>query len=418
MNPRIRGSRRFVSAAERVRGRSDGRKAVTRVMTVLTLSCATFVVLAACGQQQELPTTSDDAAPPDGEVAASLGVSGRRSTKDTAACEDPVTGGRAASDSERADEEIDVGQPPHFIAVGDAAYTSYDGICWARQQVELSNAADVVYGDGRALVIGQGGRLVVSDDGHQWNEIDIENESLRGMSATAYGNNRFVAVGEGFAGLLHPVVATSPDGISWTRRDVDFPRGLQSVTYGKDRFVAVGTALIASSLDGIVWNVSPFREPRQLFDIAYGNGIFVVTGGRGAIYSSPDSVAWTEQSSGLSNVFFLHSVTYGNGMFVAVGEEYDPDKLTTSSTIIASQDGVAWDVQHIGLSQSLSDVTYGNNKFVAVGANNVRDDYGNTIDSTTVALTSPDGIDWTATALDRAIGWLSSVTSWSASSEP
>ena len=309
---------------------------------------------------------------------------------------------------------------------GYAVYTSNDAICWTRQAIELNgNEKAVVYGDGRIVVVGPGGELVVSDDGHQWNHT--ENESLVGISAVAYGDTMYVGVGEAFAGLIVPVSAVSRDGLTWTHNVVDLPHGFQSVTFGADRFVAVGSGLIAFSEDGINWTRSAFREPRQLFDVVYGNNRFVAVGGRGAIYSSPDGLTWNEETSGLSRQFFLRSVTYGNGMFVAVGD-------LSSSAIIASEDGAVWSVQHTGPRQSLADVTYGNNRFVAVGSNRGPvDEWGSPTSFNGVVLTSGNGTDWTATEVGgRSVkheeGYysspvddpeirLSSVTAWPASSE-
>jgi hypothetical protein len=73
-------------------------------------------------------------------------------------------------------------------------------------------------------------------------------------------------------------------------------------------------------------------------------------------------------------------VTYGNGLFVAVGG-YDDQPFSTS-IILTSPDGVNWTEQTSPTSNPLYGVTYGDGLFVAVGVLGA-------------ILTSPDGVSWT-----------------------
>ena len=54
------------------------------------------------------------------------------------------------------------------------------------------------------------------------------------LEGVAYGNGRFVAVGNG------GTILTSPDGVNWTRRTSGTRSWLGGVTYGNGTFVAVG----------------------------------------------------------------------------------------------------------------------------------------------------------------------------------
>ena len=126
--------------------------------------------------------------------------------------------------------------PPVFIAVGDAIYTSVDGVQWNKQPTSIENEATVSYGNGRVLVVGVDGRLITSEYGSRWNEISPLVGDLAGTNAVTYGEGGFVAVGEVFAGRVVATAATSPDGINWTPRNVThLPGGLESVTYGEAR---------------------------------------------------------------------------------------------------------------------------------------------------------------------------------------
>src|SRR5438094_693224 len=99
------------------------------------------------------------------------------------------------------------------------------------------------------------------------------------------------------------------------------------VAYGNGRFVAVGNAgIILASADGITWtNVnSPFTNT-ILYGAAYGGGSFVAVGywsiesGFSTILTSPDGFTWTERTPG--SVQTLWGAAYGDGQFVVVGDQ-------------------------------------------------------------------------------------------------
>ena len=331
---------------------------------------------------------------------------------------------------DRPPSDRDPDRPPFFAAFGHEIMTSVDGVNWKRRESTISNFRSSAYGDGRIVALGgpQGGRVAVSEDGAQWRDIEVDSVPV---DAVTYGADKFVAVGTILAGLLRGTAATSPDGVTWTPSAFAFSHGLRSVAYGDGLFIAVGSGLTATSLDGIVWSETLFGEkfPYQLYDVVYGNDTFVVTGNRGSVLTSSDGAAWEGRSSGLSGVFSLRAIAYGSGRFVAVGDEYivrgefvtgegyGTERPVTRSAIIASQDGVSWDVQYTSTSQELRDIVYGNGLFVAIGANlGPTDKWGNPTSYNAVVVTSDIGTDWTTTEVGGPYGvWLSSVTYWPAS---
>jgi len=112
---------------------------------------------------------------------------------------------------------------------------------------------------------------------------------------------------------------------------------LTAVAYGNGLFVAVGGGVILTSPDGVSWRAQALPN-NSLNGATYGNGTFVVVGGysglwssAGVILTSPDGVSWTARASGTGN--YLFGVAYGNGLFVAVGP---------GGTILTSLDGVNW----------------------------------------------------------------------------
>lgn len=171
-----------------------------------------------------------------------------------------------------------------------------------------------------------------------------------------YANGLFVAVGQSDAEgpAYNNNVYTSPDGLTWTWRDVD---------------AATGTA-------------------RVLYSITYGAGLFVVVGVSGFIATSPDAITWTTRTSAHSSSL-IKQVIYAGGKFVAVGGS------ATTNSIQTSPDGITWTAR-TGVQNVISDyasVAYDstNAKYVMTtgyAANGTAPNGG--------IQTSPDGITWTA----------------------
>src|SRR2546423_1444106 len=86
------------------------------------------------------------------------------------------------------------------------------------------------------------------------------------LSAVAYGNGLFVAVGD------FGTIETSSDGVTWTVRHAQAAT-LSGVAFGNDRFVAVGSdGLTLNSQDGINWANGISLSSAWLIGVAYGNG--------------------------------------------------------------------------------------------------------------------------------------------------
>ena len=81
------------------------------------------------------------------------------------------------------------------------------------------------------MAVGQGGRILLSQDGRAW--VEAPANTSTDLTAVAYGEGRFVAVGWGTAAL------TSTDGRSWTPEDLGGYYVLRDVVFGNGRFVAV-----------------------------------------------------------------------------------------------------------------------------------------------------------------------------------
>jgi photosystem II stability/assembly factor-like uncharacterized protein len=109
----------------------------------------------------------------------------------------------------------------------------------------------------------------------------VDDKQLYGI---AYGNNKFIAVGES------GTVIISDNGTNWTEDlsgNSNTSANLYSIAFGNDRFVAVGQyAVIVSTDNGTSFTPT---ETNYIFnDISFGNGVFVAVGSGEIIYTSTD----------------------------------------------------------------------------------------------------------------------------------
>ncbi|HRZ35468.1 MAG TPA: hypothetical protein P5534_03800 [Candidatus Paceibacterota bacterium] len=264
-----------------------------------------------------------------------------------------------------------------FVAVGDAFYSSADGVCWMRQALaapSVNGLSGVAYGNGRFVVVESGAwrresRVFISPNGTAWQpSATMPAGELPVIDRVFFGGGTFLAVGQepnpSTAPGYHWLVMTSPDGLSWTRHSGPTNSGesyyLNAATYGNGVYVAggwctnpttQGLALVSTNLT--VWvpvTGFPFSVVNGL---GYGKGRFIAVGS--SIATSSDGVEWTNHSVG--PLGRLAAVTFGGESFAAVGEP---------QLILSSTDAVHW-TQHPTRVDGLHGVTHGNGSFVAIG---------------------------------------------------
>ncbi len=341
-----------------------------------------------------------------------------------------------------------------FVAVASTGtnrvMTSPDGITWtARAAAQANTWNSVTYGNGTFVAVAPAGtnRVMTSTNGTTWT-VRTAAEANQWRSVT-YGNGLFVAVA--WSGTNR--VMTSPDGTTWTARAAAAGNAWNSVIYGNGRFVAVaqnGTNRVMTSTNGTTWTSQPAAgdSTSTWLSVTYSNGLFVsvASGGTNRVmtadFTSPitdhgfiygtksDLIGGNTATSSLNGVLAAGAInlnlenlepattyyyrTYAtNGYGTGYGEiksftTYGPpasetldasDVTDSTATINGEIENYAldsWTGQTIPGSYSLSKITYGNGKFVAV-------DWG-------TALTSSDGINWTASSLYDAAPF--EIPSW------
>ena len=122
--------------------------------------------------------------------------------------------------------------------------------------------------------------------GEEWSCVSpiVPDKKLYGI---AYGNNKFIAVGQS------GTVIISDNGSGWATRTSNTSATLNSIAFGNDKFVGVGSNTVIVSTD----NGTSFLETNTehyLRDVTYGNGVFVAVGYNENIYTSTDGDTWTK----------------------------------------------------------------------------------------------------------------------------
>jgi len=266
-------------------------------------------------------------------------------------------------------------------------YTSPDGVKWTKRTIGGTNQlTGATYGNGMFVLVGANNgtnQIITSPNGKDWTIRTAPTNS--DLWDVCYGNGRFIAVGDGTGS--GPSIIYSDDGITWVAPDltIDSANGqplgtndyLRGVIYGNGLYVAVGSSFgggddyVATSRDGVNWTKRTSPTPSSFWnDVAYGNGYFVAIGEdmSNNIMKSKDGITW-ELIDFSGNDDHWYSVTYGNGRFVAVAYDdtsgqfvaHTGDMLTISDDAYNSVEQINRDllVNGVVTSETLqtSDVT-------------------------------------------------------------
>ena len=129
-----------------------------------------------------------------------------------------------------------------------------------------------------------------------------------------------------------------------------------ATAYGNSKFVAVGDyGSIASGSNGINWIIRASGQSYSLRGVTYANNLFAAVGGSGTILTSPDTVTWTPQTSGVTDM--LRGIAYGNGFWTIVSG-YD--------LVLTSSNPANWNSSSLGNSGSLMSLAIGSSVWVAI----------------------------------------------------
>ncbi len=197
-------------------------------------------------------------------------------------------------------------------SVSVMAYSA-DGVTWQLG----SGPSDTrmlrsVAGHGQTFVaVGDAGRISLSTDrGETWSNV-ASGVSI-GLATVQYANGRFVVGGE--AG----VVLSSPDGQTWTKRNLsDTMHSVAGLTYLQGAWFAVLGSEIWSSADAENWT-SLGHAPSTSYAAASGAGLLLLPQDRSIMFSS-DGVSWGVAKVEGDSGPWVTSIAEHAGTLVVVG---------------------------------------------------------------------------------------------------
>jgi hypothetical protein len=99
----------------------------------------------------------------------------------------------------------------------------------------------IAYGNGRFVAVGNGGKMAWSTDGVNWTAVTSHPFGTGGIAGIAYGNggnavSKFIAVGD------KGNMARSTDGVTWiaiTSHPFGTDHDISRIAYGNDMFIAM-----------------------------------------------------------------------------------------------------------------------------------------------------------------------------------
>lgn len=169
-----------------------------------------------------------------------------------------------------------------FVAVSsngtNRAMTSPDGITWTSRAAVSGLWVAITYGNGLFVATPSntgGAKAMTSPDGITWTSRTTPSDQA--WNSIAYGNGNYVAA----AGIVNGIM-TSPDGINWTQRVLSAidssgsTLNITSMAFGNGMFVAVSdTGYCIMSPDGISWTYKDMGVHNTWSAVTFGNGLFV-----------------------------------------------------------------------------------------------------------------------------------------------
>ncbi|MDD5472086.1 MAG: IPT/TIG domain-containing protein, partial [Sideroxydans sp.] len=267
----------------------------------------------------------------------------------------------------------------------------------------------VAFGNGVFVAGGNGNTITTSTDGITWTSRSSASSAMPDANYFAVNNiawsnalNLFVAVGDRVGTSGATLLATSPDGVSWTRRDWTNTlsvANLWDIVADSTRVTVVGEKTILVSTDGSSWSSQTINNigGMSLTGVASSGAIRVAVGtynsSTGLMLVSTDGTTWASATTPVG--FMPQDVTWNGSLFVAVGSS-SPLQFGATPAVATSTDGLNWTLQTLPSSISssafvLNDITWDGTRLVAVGS-----PYA--LVNSRLFLTSSDGLTWTVDA--------------------
>ena len=156
--------------------------------------------------------------------------------------------------------------------------------------------------------------VVTSTNGQDWSYHYFDLDGT--LFTVGWTGSRFVVAGSGQRYF------TSADGVTWQEHFQEERLTLSDMAWNGDRLVAVGSrwqagGILLSTTDGIQWEESalPGNDVSSFDDVTWTGTHFVAVNGADVIFTSPDGVSWSSESTG-TGVSSLSVVGDARSLFV------------------------------------------------------------------------------------------------------
>ncbi|RKP47897.1 hypothetical protein D7Z26_22040 [Cohnella endophytica] len=253
------------------------------------------------------------------------------------------------------------------------------------------NLSSITYGDNQFVALGSNGELLTSPDGKDWTAKTTVGNNDVYLSAIAYGNGVYAAVGSSTMGNGAVLYTSVDGGNQWTKKSyAGYMVSFSDIVYAGGKFVAVGgvrdmgmisqgKSVVLTSSDGENWDKKEFGT-KPLYGVAFNNNKFVAVGDK-TIITSTDGTNWNSVSS----TYTLIDITTDENMFIAVGE---------GGKVATSENGASWSAVVVDAPATFGNINYANgnyyiNGYKYVGSNSVYVHYSSTNLTDWVSSTSP-----------------------------
>lgn len=261
---------------------------------------------------------------------------------------------------------------------GSASISATPRLAGATWTVGTAQGADalrgVAYGNSKFVAVGDANTLLSSTDGSTWSALTSPAVAGTNLNAVVYnaGLVRHYVAGQGGV-----ILQSTDSAVTWTPLSSDTMNNLNAIaSNGSTYIVAVGDngTITMTSDGGANWATQTSGTSQPLRGVIYGYDStnvkfrFVAVGDAGTLLYSEDAVIWTAGAMADSSSLTDHIKSVSNGFdnngvyrFIAVG---------TNGTVLTSPDGISWSrvaSATIGATQ-LNAITYSaSRRFVAVG---------------------------------------------------
>ena len=228
-----------------------------------------------------------------------------------------------------------------FVTVGDYGtilYSSDNGATWDNATWSGSDhLTGVAYGNNIFNAVSSSNVIKSTDNGSNWTLKSSAVEVFdMGFGNRTVSSTAFVGVGEDGSVCYSEDASPQNHGEAWLcPAPIVSDKKLYSIAYGNNKFIAVGeSGTVIISDNGSVWDTrNSNNSSAHLYSIAFGNNTFVGVGYKTVIVSTDNGTTFLQTATS----YDFNDISFGNGIFVAVGDD---------ENIHTSTDGDDWTKVH------------------------------------------------------------------------